>query len=310
MISFPLLALLLSSSLLAVARPSPHELFHKLVLTNDDGWAALTIRAQNDALKKAGFDVILSAPAVDKSGTGSSDAPATVVTNGCEYGTCPAGAPATGFNASDPRLNYVNAFPVDAARFGIQTLSPKFFHSKPDFVFSGPNVGNNLGSTVLISGTVGAATEAAKEGIPSVGFSASGSSTAQVSYANASSALATSAATYAELGTIFTQKLLSTPKPILPRNITLNVNYPATGTNCTQPSDFKFVFSRIFVNTSQTDVEHCGSDHLPDETTVVGTTGGCFVSVSVMNAVTKSDVDAKTQAFVLRKIKSLLSCLP
>lgn len=60
------------------------------------------------------------------------------------------------------RLNYVNAFPyvfllrsngtvlmgpvsisVDAARFGIETLAPKFFNGqKPDFVVSGSNVGS------------------------------------------------------------------------------------------------------------------------------------------------------------------------
>ena len=70
------------------------------------------------------------------------------------------------------RFNYINAFPADAARYGIQTLSPQFFGGAPDFVVAGPNVGSeclarleavqcltvsstdNLGSTVLISGTV------------------------------------------------------------------------------------------------------------------------------------------------------------
>ena len=33
-------------------------------------------------------------------------------------------------------------FSVDAVRFGIQTLAPKFFGRKPDFVVSGPNVGS------------------------------------------------------------------------------------------------------------------------------------------------------------------------
>ena len=63
---------------------------------------------------------------------------------------------------------------VDAARYGIQTLAPKFFWgAKPEFVVSGPNIGSkrscirsgadlkihsvlsdNLGTVVLISGTV------------------------------------------------------------------------------------------------------------------------------------------------------------
>lgn len=31
---------------------------------------------------------------------------------------------------------------VDAVEYGIQTLSPKFFGAKPDFVISGPNIGS------------------------------------------------------------------------------------------------------------------------------------------------------------------------
>jgi 5'-nucleotidase len=36
----------------------------------------------------------------------------------------------------------VNSFPVDAVRFGIQTLSPQFFGGVPDLVVSGPNIGS------------------------------------------------------------------------------------------------------------------------------------------------------------------------
>lgn len=64
-------------------------------------------------------------------------------------------------------------------RYGIQTLSPIFFGGAPDIAVAGFNVGANLGTTVLISGTVGAATEAVKKGIPAIAFSGStGSQTA------------------------------------------------------------------------------------------------------------------------------------
>ena len=44
---------------------------------------------------------------------------------------------------------------VTSVRFGIQTSAPPFFDGTgPDLVVSGPNVGNNLGSGVLGSGTV------------------------------------------------------------------------------------------------------------------------------------------------------------
>ena len=65
-------------------------------------------------------------------------------------------------------------FSVDAVRFGLQTLAPKFFDCDTDFVVSGPNVGSqspsfrvpsmfahvltcsldNLGTVTLNSGTV------------------------------------------------------------------------------------------------------------------------------------------------------------
>jgi hypothetical protein len=57
MVSASLVLVLPLLSLLTLAKPAPHALFRKVVLTNDDGWAVLTVRAQNDALKKAGFNV-------------------------------------------------------------------------------------------------------------------------------------------------------------------------------------------------------------------------------------------------------------
>jgi 5'/3'-nucleotidase SurE len=41
-----------------------------IVLSNDDGWAEINIRTLFDALTKAGENVVLSAPAENKSGSG------------------------------------------------------------------------------------------------------------------------------------------------------------------------------------------------------------------------------------------------
>ena len=41
-----------------------------IVLSNDDGWAEKNIRVFYDALVASGQNVVISAPAVDKSGTG------------------------------------------------------------------------------------------------------------------------------------------------------------------------------------------------------------------------------------------------
>ncbi|KAJ7058060.1 acid phosphatase [Mycena amicta] len=287
----------------------------RIVLTNDDGWAVALVRAQESALNSAGYDVVLSCPAVDKSGTGSSTTTPTVLTTPCEFNTCPTGSPAEGFNATNPRENYVNGFPVDSARFGIQTLAPKFFNgSKPDLVVSGPNVGvssNNLGSTVLISGTVGAATEASLEGFPAIAFSAATAS--QVSYTTLQSA-PTSANTkaallYSQLSVELVNQLLSTSTPFLPAGILLNVNYPAATGSCTSASAFHWVLTRVNTASSSTpaDVSTCGTTRLPTESSVVAKSG-CFVSVSVMQASNKGDATAANQAVVLSKLASMLSC--
>lgn len=76
--------------------------------------------------------------------SGSSDAPATPLIKPCEFNSCPTGSPATGFNASNPRLNYVNSYPVTSMRYGIQTLSPKFFGAAPELAVAGFNVGGTF----------------------------------------------------------------------------------------------------------------------------------------------------------------------
>ena len=58
------------------------------------------------------------------------------------------------------------------------------------------------------------------------------------------------------------------------------------------------------------DVETCGSDRLPTDESVIEKSGGCFASVSVMNAMTKGNVDAATQAVVLKRLEGFLTCLP
>ena len=98
----------------------------KIVLTNDDGWAVAQIRSEYTGLTNAGYtvgwncflsgrlsvgscgllQVVLSAPAEDESGTGSSSATPKTLTQPCEYNTCPTGSPPEGHDASNskPRI--------------------------------------------------------------------------------------------------------------------------------------------------------------------------------------------------------------
>ncbi|KAL2070566.1 hypothetical protein VTL71DRAFT_13592 [Oculimacula yallundae] len=278
-----------------------------IIMSNDDGWAEVNLRAFYNTLKDAGESPVVSAPAKNKSGTGSLDGEAEEVEDGCEFGSCPPGSPAIGYNSSDPRLNYVNSYPVTSMAYGITTLSPKYFKGPPDFAVSGPNVGTNYDVQVPFSGTVGAAVEAIKRGIPAIAFSGrSGEQTAWTVPTPAYSAI------YAQLATNLTTTLLNSGKPYLPEGVWLNVNFPAsTSALCSKASDFKFILSRIwpavpFVDPE--DIETCGDDRLPLSRKVVGI-NGCYASVSVGD-INKLDADAAAQAVVLKKLSSILACLP
>jgi len=263
-----------------------------------------------NALTAAGDSVVLSAPAENQSGSGSLDLPPTVVTDGCEFNSCPANSPPTGSNSSQPRLNYVNSFPVTAMKFGVQNLSTTFFGGVPDLVVSGPNVGVNTGIITVFSGTVGAASAAADQlDIPGIAFSGTTGTETGFNVATPDYSLI-----YADLATNVTSTLLASGAPFLPSGTWLNVNFGAAGagTSCTSASDFQFVFSRIYTSTiiSGPDVTTCNNGGvLPPESTVVGTTG-CFASISVGKASDKLDADEAQQAVVLGKLSSILSCLP
>lgn len=57
--------------------------------------------------------------------------------------------------------------PAQAVRFGLMRLTPR----RPQLVISGINYGENLGTGITVSGTVGAALEAAASDIPSLAVS-------------------------------------------------------------------------------------------------------------------------------------------
>ena len=223
----------------------------------------------------------------------------------------------------------MNSYPVTAMRYGIETLGPKFFGGAPDIAVTGPNVGSNLGVVVLASGTVGAATEAVKEGmsllylaiidskahtytstgIPGIAFSgASGSPTAWNARTPSYSTV------YAQLATQFTSAVLNAgPKPYLPSNVYINVNFPASSSSsCSSASDFRFVLSRIYPAVpvlTPKDVVTCGNGgRLPTESSVTGLKG-CLVSVSVGKASTKGDASAAEQQAVLNRLRGVLTCM-
>ena len=128
-----------------------------ILLTNDDGIASPGLHAAAAALTGLGR-VVIVAPKEQKTSAGrsldpSSDyrlTPHQIVVNGDEL-------PAYSVKGS----------PAQAVRCGVLDLLPE----KPDLLVSGINYGENVGSCVTTSGTVGAAIEAAALGIPSMAVS-------------------------------------------------------------------------------------------------------------------------------------------
>jgi 5'-nucleotidase len=134
---------------------APSESLHILV-TNDDGIAAPGIDALVNALSELPDTTVeVVAPAENQSGTSDK--------------TTPEGAPGTpAATASGVAGTAVAGFPADSVIFA---LANRGTLPTPDLVISGINAGANIGPFVSLSGTVGAAKTAVRNGIPALATS-------------------------------------------------------------------------------------------------------------------------------------------
>jgi len=129
----------------------------QILLTNDDGIQSPGLWAAAEALSMLGF-VHVVAPRDQFSGAGrslpsTSDGMITeqqVTIHGKEW-----------------IVYSVGGTPAQAVLHGILEILP----TRPDIVVSGINYGENLGTAITVSGTVGAALEAAAQGIPALAVS-------------------------------------------------------------------------------------------------------------------------------------------
>jgi 5'-nucleotidase len=130
-----------------------------ILVSNDDGYSAHGIDSLVQALRKLpAVKITVSAPADNKSGSGSKTTPGTLTATQQKTAS---GYPATA----------VNGFPADAVNYGLAHMA-----AKPDVVLTGLNQGANLGPVTPLSGTVGAAKAGAAVGIPALASSAGGPS--------------------------------------------------------------------------------------------------------------------------------------
>jgi 5'-nucleotidase len=130
----------------------------RILVTNDDGVAAPGIDALVEALEgQVRVKVTVIAPADDQSGTGDRTTPGSPDSLTVSQAT----------TASGHRATAVDGFPADTVLYALDRSARK----RPHLVISGVNAGQNLGPIADISGTVGAARTAAREGIPALAVS-------------------------------------------------------------------------------------------------------------------------------------------
>jgi len=186
----------------------------KILLTNDDGIFADGIYALFCEMKQLG-EVIAIAPASEQSAVGH----AITLWNPLRINQV---------NRHGEFFGYaVNGTPADCVKLAVHAIMDE----RPDVIVSGINLGANIGTAVIYSGTVSGATEGAILGIPSIAIS-----------------LATFSNPDFSAAAKFARKLTSTvvEKGGLPQGILLNVNVPAVaeseiaGVEITRNSESRF----------------------------------------------------------------------
>ena len=165
----------------------------RILITNDDGIAAPGIEALWLAVRDLG-EVTVVAPDSERSAVGHAITIADPLRVADYAG--PGGLMG----------HAVSGTPADCVKIAVRAI----MRAPPDLVLSGINQGANMGTNLLYSGTVSAATEAAMLGIPAAAFSL-----ADRHFGDFTGAAACARRVALEIG-----------RHGLPRGISLNVNVP------------------------------------------------------------------------------------
>ncbi len=147
---FTLLGALISPSIVLAETLEPM----RILVVSDDGCQSEGSQLLYEALHNKGYDVWLSAPLTNMSGTGT----AVTFKLGKELKYKQIGEKQYCFDGT----------PVDSVLFGLTALMAD---KKPDLVISGVNDGPNVGVHQFNSGTVAAAARAVRHGIPALAVS-------------------------------------------------------------------------------------------------------------------------------------------
>lgn len=192
-----ILALVVSLLLVAPVTGRHAAMPFRILVTNDDGVKAPGILAIAQALQALG-EVTVVAPAEPQSGMSHAVSSADPIY--VDRVQLPGGIAASALTAT----------PATCVKVAVEALMER----RPDLVVSGINRGYNLGMTAYLSGTVGAARQAALEGIPAI-----------------ASSLASSGDPHYEAAADMTRRVAGYVKVQgLEPGVFLNVNVPAGGT--------------------------------------------------------------------------------
>ncbi len=127
---------------------------YKILITNDDGVGSSGLRAAYEAVRDLGETYVV-APATQQSAVGRS----MTLFEPLRIARLPFG---------DTTAFSVNGTPTDSVIIGMFVVLDR----KPDLVISGINIGENLSAeAATTSGTIGAALEAANQGVPAIAAS-------------------------------------------------------------------------------------------------------------------------------------------
>lgn len=127
-----------------------------ILVTNDDGIGSPGLRAAVEAVHDLG-QILVVAPKDQQSGAARS------------HPSCAGKVHEEVIRVGENRISAFSlaGSPAQAVQYGVMRPCPR----KPSIVISGINYGENLGSNITVSGTIGAAAEAASYGIPTLAIS-------------------------------------------------------------------------------------------------------------------------------------------
>jgi 5'-nucleotidase len=165
-----------------------------ILLTNDDGIRSPGLWAAAESLSDLGY-VVVAAPRDQSSGAGRSmprSSDGSIRQEEVEVG------------GKCWPVFAVGGSPAQSVQHGVLEIAER----KPDLVVAGINYGENIGIGITISGTVGAALEAAALGIPALAVSLETDVSFHLSYSNE-----VDFSVAAHFTHLFAQQMLSTDRP-------------------------------------------------------------------------------------------------